>query len=192
MGAAAIHFAAAPGHVSEYLLYGLFFSCLGVAQVGLAVAIYLARNRRLYAGALGATLAVIGLWLTSRTSGLPIAPLSWHPEAIAFPDFAATLLEAMTCVLFILRLRRRPPKRRGVVRVALTTLPAALFAPLMAAGGVGSFLNPMPVAFNAAPAIPGHASIPVPELIPRQAMNPSEFHVDRQRGQQRRPPSLGL
>jgi len=164
LGAAAIHFAVAPDHISEYLLYGIFFILLGAAQVALAVALVVAPSRRLYAVALLGTLTVIGIWLMSRTTGLPIAPQPWRPETIAFTDFAATLLEAIACVLFILRVRRQPTRRRGRVRVALTTLPAAVFAPLMAFGGVGGGLTPMPAAYNAAPFVAGQTSTSAADL----------------------------
>src|SRR2546428_10369466 len=95
LGAAAIHFAAAPDHVSAYLPYGIFFILLGAAQVALAVSLVVAPSRRLYSAALLGTLAVIGLWLMSRTFGLPIAPVPWRPETIALPAFPATPLGAV-------------------------------------------------------------------------------------------------
>jgi FtsP/CotA-like multicopper oxidase with cupredoxin domain len=165
LGAAAIHFAAAPGHLSEFVPYGVFFICLGFAQVALAAALIVVPARRVYAWALGGTLAVIALWLLSRTTGLPIAPIPWRPETIAFPDFAATLLESISCLLFALRLRRLSAKPRGVVRVALRTAPAALFAPLLAFGGVGGLLTPMPGAFNAAPFVAGQTSTSLARLV---------------------------
>jgi FtsP/CotA-like multicopper oxidase with cupredoxin domain len=164
LSVAAIHFAAAPVHFSEYPAYGVFFVLLGAAQVALAVALLIAASRRLYVGATAGTLAVIAIWVVSRTTGLPISPHPWHPEAIAFPDFAATLMEAITVLLFLLRLRRRTPRRRSPVRVALTTLPAALFAPLLAVGGVGGALTPMPGAYNSAPFMPGQTSTSVVTL----------------------------
>jgi len=165
LGAAAIHFAAAPGHFSEYLPYGIFFILLGAAQVAHAVGLIVKPSRRLYALALLGTLAVIGLWLMSRTTGLPIAPQPWRPEEIAFPDFAATLLEAIACVLFVFRVRRPSANRRGVVRIVLRTLPAGLFAPLLAFGGVGGALNPMPGAFSAAPFVAGQTSTSLVNLV---------------------------
>ena len=165
LGAAAIHFAAAKDHFFEYLPYGVFFVCLGCVQVALAVVLVVAPSRRLYLAALIGTLAVIGIWLLSRTTGLPIAPQPWRPETIAFPDFAATLLEAIACLLFVFRVRRPSARRRGVVRVVLRTLPAGLFVPLMAFGGVGSALTPMPGAFNAAPYVAGQSATSVVNLV---------------------------
>ncbi len=171
LGAAAIHFAAAAPHFAEYTLYGVFFICLGAAQVALAVALVVAPTRRLYAWALGGTLPIIALWLMSRTTGVPIAPEPWRPETMGFADVAATLLEAISCLLFILRLRR-PAKRRGLVRMALRTLPAALFAPLLAFGGVGSLLNPMPAAYNSAPFTAGHTSTSIVNLVAPDGSEP--------------------
>jgi FtsP/CotA-like multicopper oxidase with cupredoxin domain len=165
LGAAAIHFAAAPEHFSEYLPYGIFFVLLGAAQVALAIALLIAPSRRLYAGAIAGTLAVMTIWLLSRTTGLPIPPQPWRPEAVAFPDFAATLMEAICVLLFLLRMRRRPPRRRSRGRVVLTALPAALFAPLLAVGGVGGALSPMPGAYNSAPYLPGQTSTSVVNLV---------------------------
>ena len=161
LGAASIHFAAAQEHFSESLLFGIFFVCLGFAQAGLAIALVVAPSRRLYAVALGGTLAVITLWLLSRTTGLPIGAKPWRPEEIGLPDLAATLMEAISCILFVLRIRRLSPRHRGRIRVGLRTLPALLFAPLLAFAGVGGLLNPMPPAFSAAPPVPGVASTSV-------------------------------
>ncbi len=164
LGAAAIHFAVAPDHLNEYLPYGIFFACLGVAQVLLAIVIVVTPSRRLYAGALAGTLAVMGLWLMSRSTGVPIALVPWRPEAVGFPDVTAALLEAVSCLLFILRLRR-PSRHRGRIRLAVTTLPALLLGSLAAYAGAGAALSPMPIAYNAAPAVPGQASISVVNLV---------------------------
>lgn len=171
LGAAAIHFAAVPAHFDEFLLYAIFFVCLGAAQVALAVGLLIAPSRRLYIAGLAGTVTVIAIWLASRTTGLPIAPVPWRPEQMAFPDFAATLMEAITCLLFVLRLRR-PARRSGRVRIALTTLPAALFAPLLSFGGVGGLLSPMPVAFNAAPQVAGQSSTSLADLTATPGSEP--------------------
>ena len=163
LGAAAIHIAVAPEHFFVYVPYAVFFVCIGVAQVALAAALLIAPSRRLYTFALAGTLAVIGIWLLSRSAGLPIGPTPWRPEAITATDLAATLMEAIACILFVLRLRRLSP-RRGRVRVALRTTPAVLFAPLLAFVGVGGAMAPMPVAFSAAPAAAGVVSTSVPDL----------------------------
>jgi len=166
LGAAVIHFAVAPEHLLEYPLYGIFFICLGLAQVGLSVAILVMPSRRLFAIAAAATGTVIAIYLASRTVGLPLAPVPWRPEPVGFPDVTATLLEAVCCLLFLLLLRRpRRPRVRGRIRLALSTAPAVLLASLLTYVGVGSALTPMPVAYSMAAAIPGQASTSVVSLV---------------------------
>jgi FtsP/CotA-like multicopper oxidase with cupredoxin domain len=174
LGAAAIHFAVTPEHFSEYVPYGVFFVLVGGAQVALAIGLMVVPSRRLYLAGLVGTLAVLGVWLMSRTVGLPIAPEPWRPETITFTDFAASLMEAISVLLFALRLRRRPPRRRGRVRTTLTILPAALFAPLLALAGVGGALSPMPAAFSVAPEVAGQTSTSVAALD----APPGSEHVD--------------
>ncbi len=166
LGAAAVHFAVVPEHLDEYALYAVFFIGLGITQLALAAAIVLVPSRRLFAFAAAGTAAVIGLWLLSRTTGLPIAPEPWRPEHIGFTDVLATLLEGISIIQF-LRLFRRPrrPVRRGRIRIALKTIPMVLFAPLVTYLAVGGALTPMPEAFNTAPAVPGQASTSVVGLV---------------------------
>ena len=166
LGAAAIHLAVAPGHFNEYVPYGLFFISLGIIQVALAIAIVVAPRRRLFIAAAAGTSAVIGLWLMSRTVGVPIAPAPWHPEPVGSLDLIATFMEATSILLFLLLIRSpRRPKVRGRVRVGLATMPAALLAIFATWLGAGSALNPMPVAFSAAPAVPGQAATSVAGLV---------------------------
>jgi len=166
LGVAAIHFAAAADHMPEYVPWGVFFIGLGIAQVTMAIAVVAAPSRRLFIAAAVGTAAVIGLWLISRTVGVPIAPQPWHPEPAGLLDFMATVLETISIVLFLLLIRSpRRPKARGRIRIGFATVPAALLAVLAGWLGVGSALNPMPVVFNAAPAVVGQASTSVANLV---------------------------
>jgi FtsP/CotA-like multicopper oxidase with cupredoxin domain len=166
LGAAAIHFAVVPDHLAEYPLYGAFFITLGMAQVGLAAAIVLFPSRQLFAiGAAGA-IAVMGLWLLSRTVGVPIAPVPWRPEAVGFPDVTATALEGISVVQF-LRLLGTPrrPLGQGRIRTALKMIPMVLFAPLTTYLAVGAALSPMPAAYNSAPFVAGQSSTSLLNLV---------------------------
>ena len=71
LGAASIHFAVASEHLAEYVPYGVFFVGLGIVQVGLAAAIVVVPSRRLFAIAAAGTGMVMGIWLLSRTVGMP-------------------------------------------------------------------------------------------------------------------------
>src|ERR1700694_929840 len=158
LAAAAIHFAVAPMHLSEFALYGVFFIGLGLAQACLAAALVLSPSRRLFGAAAAGTLAVIGLYVASRTTGLPIGPQPWRPEPVGFVDVVCTLLEGIAVLLFLLLLWR-PRRKRSRIRVALRTVPAVLFSGLAAFVGVGAALTPMAEAFSAAPPAPGSISV---------------------------------
>jgi len=177
LGAAAIHFAVVPDHLSEYPLYGAFFIALGIAQVGLAAAVLLVPSRQLFAIGAGSAAGVMALWLVSRTVGVPIAPVPWRPEAVGFPDVTATLLEGISVIQF-LRLFRRPRRlrRRGRIRTALKMVPMVLFAPLATYLGVGAALTPMAAAYNAAPFVAGQTSVSLVNLVaPAGAQPLKEF-----------------
>lgn len=158
LAAAAIHFAVVPEHLREFTLYGALFICLGLAQAGLVVALVIRPSRRLFGLAAAGTLAVISLYVVSRTTGLPIAPQPWRPEPVGFVDVVCTLLEVVAVVLFLFLLRR-PRRQRGRIRVALATLPAFVFSGLMAYVGVGAALTPMEEAISPAPPVPGSMSV---------------------------------
>jgi len=173
LGAAAVHFAVAHEHLAEYMPYGVFFIGLGIVQVGLAAAIVVVPSRRLFAIAAAGTGMVMGIWLLSRTVGMPIGPIPWSPEPAGFTDVVTTLLEGIAVIQF-LRLFRRPgrPRHRSRIRVALTMVPVVLFAPVATYLGVGAALAPMPAAYNAAPAIPGQASTSVVDLTAKPGSEP--------------------
>ncbi len=173
LGAAAIHFGVAPEHFDEYLPYGLFFAALGLAQLGLAAAILLRPSRRLFVVAASGTAGVIAIWLISRTVGMPIGPQPWEPASVGFIDLQVTVMEAVTLVLFLRRIRTPFRKKaRGRARVALTNAPALLAASLAVIAGGGVAANPMVGAFNAAPAVPGQATTSVVSLTVRPGSEP--------------------
>src|SRR5207245_11457593 len=108
---ASVHFRVPPEYLSEYMPYGVFFIGLGIVQVGLAAVIVLVPSRRLFAIAAAGTGMVMGIWLLSRTVGMPIGPIPWSPEPVGFTDVVTILLEGIAVIQF-LRLFR-PPGRPG-------------------------------------------------------------------------------
>jgi hypothetical protein len=98
-GSGLIHVEAAIGHVDEYALYAVFFALLAPLQFAWGVALY----RRptpwlLKVGAVG-SLLVAALWTVSRTTGLPIGPEPWTPEAIGAIDAISTADELLTALI---------------------------------------------------------------------------------------------
>src|SRR5215212_7342546 len=79
--AGAIHAKAMFDHATHYWLFGVFFGVLTYAQVLWAVLIYRRPDdRRSWMPVAVGSLAVGGIWIVSRSVGLPIGPWAGRPE----------------------------------------------------------------------------------------------------------------
>jgi hypothetical protein len=134
-GAGAIHLAVAADHLREYVPYGVFFLCLGTAQVSWAMWISLrSPSRRALVGAAAASAGVVVLWALSRTVGLPLGPAPGVAEAVGLPDLGATAFEVLLVAITMSMLgggRHRSPRtarglRRRLPKALGWTLPAAV------------------------------------------------------------------
>jgi hypothetical protein len=135
IGAAVIHFAYAPVHLEENTVHGLFFLVMGWVQLATAFALARWRSARWpWVATAAFNAAVIGIWLVSRTAGIPGS----EPEPFGFPDGLASGLEAIAVVGSLLALRpetvRRPAPRLspvlgGVVALAMVGLVSASVTP---------------------------------------------------------------
>ena len=129
MAAAAIHFAVMGEHFAEYAAFGVFFSVVAWAQAVWAVGVIVRPSRRLLLWGLVGNALVILVWLSSRTTGLPIGPEAGAPEPAAFIDVLSTIIEvAIVAGTAMLVLRGRPtPSMRGLpVRLGFAGLVIAL------------------------------------------------------------------
>jgi hypothetical protein len=92
IAAGLIHAIAMIDHFSHYWLFGVFFLVLTYGQVlwGIALLRGRATEQMLRSGVL-ANLAIVAIWLVSRTAGLPFGPNAGDPEAVGPMDVAATL-----------------------------------------------------------------------------------------------------
>lgn len=91
---AGAHAAVGPAHFREATLFGLFFTTCALAQVLWAGVLALRPTRRLLlAGAVG-NLAVLVLWATTRTVGLPFGLLP-EPEVVGPWDLASGAWELL-------------------------------------------------------------------------------------------------
>jgi hypothetical protein len=131
----ALHAKAMADHASHYWLYGVFFGLLTCWQAGWGVRAYRARLRRraLVAGA-WINVAVVVVWLVSRTVGMPIGPWAGEPEAIGVIDAMASLDE-LTIAALVASLASAAPRPafawlRGsyAVRLGMMLGSASLFA----------------------------------------------------------------
>src|SRR5438552_6976447 len=100
LGAALIHLAVTPSHFREYAPFGLFFLAVGSAQAIMALELLTRPTRRKSAILAVASAALVGLWLISRTRGLPIGPTPGIPEEIGFTDVICNTLEVLSAILF--------------------------------------------------------------------------------------------
>jgi hypothetical protein len=149
VGAGLIHLAVVSEHVSEWWLYGVFFLVLGVAQIGWAV-LAMTSDRppdpRLVAAV---NAAIIGLWLATRTTGLPVGPEPWEAEAVGTADLVCSALEAVVVVLLVLAPRR--PQVQGSAFHSSAQRRMIAVGALAAAAVTVAALTTTPLAFN------GHA-----------------------------------
>ncbi len=99
LGAGLLHVWAMPQHYAEWWGYGAFFLVVAVAQVLLSDGLlYRPRRRLLLAGVVG-NLAVITLYIVTRTSGIPyFGPHAGDVEEVGGIDLAATIVETMLVI----------------------------------------------------------------------------------------------
>jgi hypothetical protein len=117
LGAGLVHLAVVREHFQESALFGSFLVVAGVLQIGWAVAA-LARDRMpLPRLAAAAQLALVVLWVATRTVGLPVGPEAWTPEAVGRADMLCVVLEVVSAAAVVgwLGLSRggRRPVRAG-------------------------------------------------------------------------------
>ncbi|MGH2394693.1 MAG: hypothetical protein ACRDGH_14590, partial [Candidatus Limnocylindria bacterium] len=106
LGAAVIHFAVAPHHLTEYFPFGVAFIAIAVCQALSGMAFLLSGIRGLRGVAIILNAGVIGVWAWSRAIGLPLGPEAWMPEAIGTADAAASFLELLLIALLLVPAER--------------------------------------------------------------------------------------
>ena len=107
--AGVIHLAFAPDHIKEYLPFGISFYVMGVGQLVGALAVGLwSRSRRLLFAAVVANVGLCGLWLVTRTVGLPIGATPWTAEKVGVADVTCVAFQLTLAVLLGALIIRRP------------------------------------------------------------------------------------
>src|SRR4051794_29056194 len=96
--AGVVHFAHAPHHWSTGVVYGLFFLLAGWFQVVWAGLLMARPSRRLLIAGVVFNALMVGVWMFSRTTGLPFVDGS-AAESIGYPDVLSTLLEGAVLLL---------------------------------------------------------------------------------------------
>jgi hypothetical protein len=94
-GAGVIHLKVVPEHLEEFTPFGVGFIALGVFQLLWAAAVLIRPTAPVLAMGLVVSVLTIGVWVVSRTIGLPLGPEAGEPEAVGSLDAAASALEAV-------------------------------------------------------------------------------------------------
>jgi hypothetical protein len=131
-----IHIGAAVDHFREFPLYTLAFAVLAAVQMAWAAMILRRPSRRVLLFGCAFNLGVIGLWVASRTIGVPIAPRAWVPETVGVADLVETLGEIVTVIaaLSVAMSPRMPFARHVTERVAPALLLMLLLSALYGVG----------------------------------------------------------
>lgn len=133
LGAGLVHLAVVHEHLKEWWVFGVFFAMVGAAQFLWALAALAADRTPFLRHVVGGNVALIALWATSRTTGLPIGPDSGTPEAAGRADVLCVVLELATVLALVVAARGL---RRPQVTNAVRSQSAGRFVALMFAGAL--------------------------------------------------------
>lgn len=134
IGAGTIHFIETPSHFAEDPLYGWFFVAAGAAQTIAAVVVATRPSTTLLIIVAAGSLGIIGVWVMTRTIGIPIGAEAGAIEAVGRPDLVAGSLELATAALAGWLVLRHPSLGIGRAFFALIALVVAGAVAFGAAG----------------------------------------------------------
>lgn len=124
--AALIHLWVMPEHFEEWWGYGTFFLICALAQGLFAFGLLRWPSRLLPLLGVGGNLAIVILWLVTRTAGIPLlGPHAGEVEGVGVLDLACTLAEVgIVLGLGVLAMRGLSPE--GRIQVVVVTAAASL------------------------------------------------------------------
>jgi hypothetical protein len=97
------------------------FELSACAQLIWGIAVYRGASRTVLLAGVAGNLAIVAVWILSRTTGLPIGPTPGDPEAVGLIDTVASCDEVLLSALVGLHLIDAP-RRRLVSALALGLL----------------------------------------------------------------------
>ena len=136
--AGGLHIAALPSHRQESSTIVAFFVAVGLGQLAAAVLLVYRPSRRTTAAVVAGNLAIVGVWVMSRTVGVPFGAHRGQPEPVSVLDGLATALELAVAVAAVLLARQT--RHHVVTRSAGRSLVGTLAALWLVVGGVGTSL----------------------------------------------------
>jgi hypothetical protein len=121
--AALLHLSVMLEHFEEWWGYGMFFLVAALAQVLFGAALLRRPDPQLFILAVSVNLAIIGLWLATRTVGIPFfGPHAWEVEAVGTIDLTCTLAELVLVVaLGALLMKGLSTERRVQIVIVIAT-----------------------------------------------------------------------
>jgi len=137
-GAAAIHFSVTSEHFREWWGFGLFFLCAAWAQLVWAAVVVRVESQTLLLVGLVGNLAVVLLWLVTRTVGLPFGPDPGEIETLGWADGVTSSLELVAALCCAGALARPTALRRVGVPVAAVALLVTAVTAVGIASAVGA------------------------------------------------------
>jgi hypothetical protein len=90
-----VHFAYLSTHLRQWWAYGAFFAAAGAGQALFAPLILRRPRRWLVAAGIAGNVAIIGLYVLTRTAGPPLGPHARVPEPAGAVDLATTAAEVV-------------------------------------------------------------------------------------------------
>lgn len=123
--AAAVHLWVAPGHFEVWWGYGAFFLAAASAQGLFAVALLRWPGRTLSLAGIFGNLAIVSLYVVSRTAGVPFGPHAGRAEEAGVIDMSTTAVELATVVFLLSLLGGRA---RGVAVNAVLLVGVGIWA----------------------------------------------------------------
>lgn len=112
LGPAAIHFAMIPSHAAESSIEAIGFAIAAWLGALLGIGTLVRPSRRLLIGTVVLNVAMVAIWIRSRTAGLPFGDHSGHKEAATGIDILATGMEVAAIVACVALLARPGLGRR--------------------------------------------------------------------------------
>jgi len=97
-GAGAIHIAVIQAHFEEWWASGVFFAVTAWLQILWAILIVARPSRLVVLSGVAINAIIVGVWVVSRTVGIPLGPESGTAEPVEFVDVAATAFEVLLVV----------------------------------------------------------------------------------------------
>ena len=125
LGAAWVHLAYVAPHLRQWWAYGAFFLATGIGQALFAPLILRWPRPWLAIVGIAGNIAIVAMYVLSRTNGAPLGPHANVPERVGAVDLATAGAEVVLIGLLVTLLR--PGTRRTVANV-LTAAGAIIWA----------------------------------------------------------------